>query len=114
MASVQGFRCGQCRGELLVAKEPVDRVGRRGWAPPVLCCGQSLRALEPDQSMIGVMGRRRIAGCPRCGYRVRLIVHPAGPLVCMLCQTDFVNLGGKPDLLEPGETLVGATPNASP
>ncbi len=91
MGSVRGFRCQRCCAEVLAA-DP-ERVGRPGWAPPVLCCGEPLRPLAPDQVLtgilVGALARGRLARCPRCGYRVRLVVHPAGPLVCLICQKEF-------------------------
>lgn len=97
MASIRGFRCGLCRAEVLASREPASLMGRTDWTPPVLCCGQPLRSLEPDQVLSTMLTRRRVARCPRCGYKVRLVVHPAGSLVCMPCQMEFVVIGGNPD-----------------
>lgn len=97
MGSIQGFRCGQCRGELLAN---ANLNGRLGWTPPVLCCEQTLRPLDPGHVLSAPMISRRIARCPRCGYQVRLIVQPMSPLVCMVCQTDFVMLNENPDRAE--------------
>lgn len=96
MGGVREFRCQVCRAELLATAELGGFAGRTGGAPPVLCCGQPLRPLEPDQILAGLLTRRHVACCPRCGYKVRVIIHPAGPLVCMVCQTDFVIVGGTP------------------
>jgi hypothetical protein len=96
MGSVRGFRCQVCRAELLATAELGGLASPTGGAPPILCCGQPLRPLEPDQILVGLLTRRHVACCPRCGYKVRVIVHPAGPLVCMVCQTDFVILGRTP------------------
>ncbi len=95
MGSIRGFRCDQCRAELL-ATSPADLIGRTAWIPPLLCCGKSLRALEPDQVLSSTLASRRVARCPRCGYTVRLIIHPAGSLVCLPCRTAFVIIGGQP------------------
>jgi hypothetical protein len=96
MGSARGFRCQVCRAELLATAELGSFASRTGGAPPVLCCGQPLRPLEPDQILAGLLTRRHVACCPRCGYKVRVIIHPAGPLVCMVCQTDFVIVDGTP------------------
>ncbi|MBI4198985.1 MAG: hypothetical protein HY535_00730 [Chloroflexi bacterium] len=97
MASIRGFRCAQCRAEVLATAEPAALIGRSAWTPPLLCCGQPLKSLEADQVLSVLPTRRRVARCPRCGYKVRLVVHPAGSLVCMPCQTDFLIIGGNPD-----------------
>src|SRR3974390_1315110 len=97
MGSIQGFRCGECRAELLATPVPTNLNGRSGWTPPVLCCGQPLRPLDMGHVLSAPMISRRAARCPRCGYHVRLIVQPMGSLVCMVCQTDFVVLGDTPD-----------------
>jgi hypothetical protein len=96
MGSVLGFRCGVCRAEVLVASDPGGLPSRVEWTPPILCCGQPLRPIEPELVTLPQGTRRRVAQCPRCGYEVRLIVHPAGHLGCMLCQTDFAILGERP------------------
>ncbi len=96
MGSIRGFRCGVCRAEVLVASNPSALASRVEWTPPILCCGQPLRPLEPELVTLLQGTRRRVAQCPRCGYEVRLIIHPAGHLGCMLCQTDFTTLGGRP------------------
>jgi DNA-directed RNA polymerase subunit RPC12/RpoP len=95
MGSVRGYRCTSCRGELLATAEPAVSAGRPNWTPPVLCCGQPLRPLDPDQVLPAMLTRGRMARCPRCGYQVRMIVHPVTPPVCMLCQLEFT-------LMEPG------------
>lgn len=89
MGSVRGYRCASCRGELLANAEPVVRAGRPNWTPPVLCCGQPLRPLEADQILPAMLTRGRVARCPRCGYQVRIVVHPVSLPVCMLCQLEF-------------------------
>jgi hypothetical protein len=96
MGSVRGFCCQICRAELLATAELGGFAARTGGAPPVLCCGQPLRPLESDQILGGLLKGRHVACCPRCGYKVRVIIHPAGPLICMVCQTDFVIVGGTP------------------
>lgn len=92
MASMQGFRCRQCRMELLAKPDPARHLELTGWTPPILCCGQSLQPLTPDQVLSVPLPRRRLARCPRCGYQVRVVIHPVGALVCMLCQREFVLL----------------------
>ncbi len=89
MGSVRGFRCASCRGELLATAEPGLQASRPGWTPPVLCCGQALRPLDPDQIVPAMLTRGRVSRCPRCGYQVRIVVHPVNPPVCMLCQQEF-------------------------
>ena len=111
MGSIRGFRCGLCRAEVLATAEPAGLIGRTEWTPPVLCCGQPLRALEPDQVLSTLLTHRRVARCPRCGYKVRLIVHPAGSLVCMLCQTDFVIIGGNPDRDDEAVAAIAPVPD---
>jgi DNA-directed RNA polymerase subunit RPC12/RpoP len=93
MGSIQGYRCGQCRAELLATPVATNHDDRPGWTPPVLCCGQPLRLLDTGQVLSASLLPRRPARCPRCGYQVRLIVQPMKPLVCMVCQTDFVAPG---------------------
>ena len=89
MGSVRGYRCASCRGEVLAASVPGRQTGRPSWTPPVLCCGHALRPLDADQVLPAMLTRGRIARCPRCGYQVRVVVHPVSPLVCMLCQLEF-------------------------
>jgi len=90
MARMRGFRCGRCGAEILAASQPSSHAERRDWSPPILCCGQPLRSVEPDQVLPVQTSHRRILRCPRCDFQVQLIVHPADSLVCMLCQTEFV------------------------
>jgi hypothetical protein len=97
MGSLRGFRCERCRAELLARSEPRPLMDRRAWTPPVLCCGRPLRALDPEQILLFTPSRHRGACCPRCGFQVRVVVHPAGSLVCMVCQTDLVILASTPD-----------------
>jgi DNA-directed RNA polymerase subunit RPC12/RpoP len=97
MSSLWGFRCDICRAEFLVKAGPGLPSDRTGWSPPVLCCGRPLRRLEVDQVLLVMPSQRRAARCPRCGYQVRLVVHPAGSLVCLACQTDLLLLEGTPD-----------------
>jgi DNA-directed RNA polymerase subunit RPC12/RpoP len=97
MGSVRGFRCGRCRAEVLAMAAPAGSINRMGWTLPLLCCGQPLLALEPDQVLSTMLTRRRVARCSRCGYKLRLVVHPASSLVCMPCQTDLVMIGRNPD-----------------
>ncbi len=104
MSSIRGFRCGVCRAELLVSSDPGGLPSRIEWTPPILCCGQPLLPVEPELVSLLQGTRRRIAQCPRCGYEVRLIVHPAGHLGCMLCQTDFTTLGGRPGPVDQAPT----------
>jgi hypothetical protein len=106
MSSIQGFRCGHCRAELLARPVTANLSGRSGWTPPVLCCGQPLRLLDTGHVLSTPRLPRRIARCPRCGYEVRLVVQPLRPLACLICQTDLVTLGGNPDRPEPSVALV--------
>jgi len=86
MGSIRGFRCGQCRGEVLAAAKRNDPLDRREWTPPLLCCGQLLQSLDVDQILFAIPPPRRTARCPRCGYAVQVVVHPAGGLTCLSCQ----------------------------
>jgi hypothetical protein len=91
MGSLQGFRCRQCRTELLA--RPPDRTGNpgaEGWAPPLLCCGLLLRPFPTDQVVSARLRRPRRACCPVCGYSVQIVVHPDGPLVCAACRRELV------------------------
>lgn len=110
MGSIRGFRCGVCRAEVLVASNPFALPSRVEWTPPILCCGQPLRPLEPDLVTLLQGARRRVAQCPRCGYEVGLIVHPAGHLRCMLCQTDFTTFSGRPGKVDQAPTPVAPGP----
>ncbi len=93
MGSVRAFRCQRCRAEVLTSAEAPGLNGRPDWTPPVLCCGEPLQPLAPDQFLagllVGSLARGRVARCPRCGYQVRLVVHPASTLMCMICQKPF-------------------------
>lgn len=109
MGSVRGFRCAVCRAEVLTALTPAGPAPRVEWTPPILCCGQPLRALEPELVAPPTGSQRRVARCPRCGFEVRIIVHPAGPLVCMLCQTEFAISGGNPGPIDPATTRLDNT-----
>ncbi len=90
MSSLRGFRCRQCRAEVL-ASGPATHTD---WTPPILCCGAPLHPLSPDQILaeilVGVLAWGRVARCPRCGYRIRVVVHPSGPLVCRNCCTSLM------------------------
>ena len=101
MSSVRGFRCQRCRGEVLAAAEVPGMADRPDGTPPVLCCGAPLRPLPPDQILaeilVGVLARGRLARCPRCGYRIRLVVHPAGRLVCRSCHSNLTIGAGETD-----------------
>ncbi len=89
MGSVRGFRCQHCRGEILAQ----GQAGRPDWTPAILCCGASLLPLPPEalleELVAGILARGRVARCPRCDARVRLVVHPAGAITCCLCQMEF-------------------------
>lgn len=94
MSSIRGFRCRVCGAEVLATAELAESTRRTDWTPRVLCCGQWLRPLEPDQVILPPLTRRRLARCSRCGYKVRLIVHPASPLVCAVCQIELLIFDG--------------------
>ena len=108
MSSIQGFRCAHCRAEFLTTLEP-GTFNRPGSTPPVLCCGQPLRLLDTGQVLSVPPVPRRIACCPRCGYQMRLVIQPTEPLVCMVCQTDFVILGGHAIRHEPEIAVSGSS-----
>jgi DNA-directed RNA polymerase subunit RPC12/RpoP len=111
MGSVRGFRCDRCHAEILATRGAGVFVGGTEWSAPVLCCGQPLKALEPDQVSSGILTARRAARCPRCGYKVHLVVHPAGPLVCMQCQVELVIVGRHPDTHHQATAPVAAAPD---
>jgi DNA-directed RNA polymerase subunit RPC12/RpoP len=110
MGSIRGFRCEQCRTELLAAPDPARREHREEWVPRISCCGQPLKRLPPDQLASADLLPRRAARCPRCGYEVGLVVRPAGSLVCMVCRTDFVIGEGHPDRDDQDTPLMDQTP----
>ncbi len=89
MSSLRGFRCQQCRAEVLAS----GPAACTDWTPPILCCGAPLHPLSPDQILaeilLGVLAHGRVARCPRCGYRIRVVVHPARRLVCRSCHTNL-------------------------
>ena len=85
---IRGFRCGQCRAEVLVTSGPANGLDRRRWSPPVLCCGKPLRQLDTSEVVSPLFARRR-ACCPQCGYQLLIVVHPAEGFVCQVCQKDF-------------------------
>ncbi len=87
---IQEYRCGQCRAEVLAM--PGLRVG---WSPPVLCCGQPLRLLEPGLDRLVAIRPRQKARCPRCGYEVHLLAQPVTPLICMVCQVSLLPSGSR-------------------
>jgi hypothetical protein len=89
MGGIRGFRCNQCHAELITGRSPGGAQIAADRSPPILCCGHPLRALRPDEVVAAMPVRRQVAQCPRCGYVVDLVVHPPGPLVCVLCQIEF-------------------------
>jgi len=108
MGSIRGYRCTSCRGELLATSEPAIRPARPTWTPPVLCCGQPLRPLDPAEILTAMLPYGRPWACPRCGYQVRIVVHPASPLVCMLCQIEYTLSTGAPRQAEAPVAAAGA------
>jgi DNA-directed RNA polymerase subunit RPC12/RpoP len=97
MSSLQGFRCRHCRMELLAQPPELVRHAVADWTPPITCCGSPLLRLPPEQVLGAQLPRRRRARCPRCGAEVRLIVHPDGPLACLICQREFaLSFGERP------------------
>jgi hypothetical protein len=103
MGSIRGFRCGQCRGEVLATAKWADPLDRREWTPPLLCCGQLLQPLDVGQILFAIPPPRRKARCPRCGYAVQVVVHPARGLTCLNCQ-----LALQPSDAEADHALVGS------
>jgi len=89
VGSIHGFRCRECRTEVLASPALSDLREHRAWTPPVLCCGRALQPLDCDQIPPTMLALRRFAACPTCRQRVRLIVHPAGPLICMICHREL-------------------------
>jgi hypothetical protein len=92
MGSIQGFKCRDCRTEILASPTLRDLRGHPGWTPPVLCCGKPLAPVDCDQILSTMLTIRRFAWCPLCRHRVRLIVQPFGVLTCMICQGPLVVL----------------------
>ena len=86
MGSMRGFRCGRCRGEVLATTRWSGPLERSEWAPPLLCCGHVLQPLDVGQILLAGPLPRRSARCPRCGYTVRVVVHPVSELTCVSCQ----------------------------
>ena len=63
--------------------------------------------MSPDQILaeilLGVLARGRVARCPCCGYRIRVVVHPSGSLMCRNCHTNLMigaGESGMPDRIE--------------
>jgi hypothetical protein len=90
MSSVQGYRCRECRTEIVASPAQTDPRGRTEWRPPVLCCGQPLVPVDSDQILPTMLSLRRFAWCPPCGQRVRLIVQPLGAMTCMRCGGSLI------------------------
>lgn len=90
MSSIQAFRCGRCRAEVLATARRAAPYWSIGPDHPVLCCGQPLRPLELGQVLSVPLPRRRLVRCPRCGYAVWVIVQPVGALVCAGYQAECV------------------------
>ena len=90
MGNLRGFRCEQCRAEILAPVRPSSVVNEAAWMPPVLCCGSPLRPLDSGEGLLASLPQRRFGRCPRCGYKIRIVVHSAGAFVCTLCRTEFV------------------------
>lgn len=90
MGSIRGFRCAQCRAEILAPVRPGRVASEAAWTPPVLCCGSPLRLVDSGEGSLASLPQRRFGRCPRCGYEFRVVLHSAGAFVCTLCQTDFV------------------------
>ncbi|MFB3818625.1 MAG: hypothetical protein ACE147_13265 [Candidatus Methylomirabilales bacterium] len=90
MSSVQGYRCRECRTEIVASPSPTDPRGGAGWLPPVLCCGRPLVPVDSDQILPTMLSLRRFAWCPPCGHRVRLIVQPPGAMTCMVCRGSLI------------------------
>jgi hypothetical protein len=109
MGSIQGFRCRDCRTEILASPALTDLRGHRAWTPPVLCCGKPLVPVDSDQILPTMLAVRRFAWCPLCGHRVRLIVQPLTSITCMICRGPLVVLTEK-DVQRPSpppQPLVG-------
>jgi hypothetical protein len=90
MSSVQGYRCRECRTEIVASPSAAQLGGRIEWTPPVLCCGQPLLPVDSDQILPTMLTLRRFAWCPPCGHRVRLIVQPLGAMTCMVCGGSLI------------------------
>ncbi len=92
MGSIHGFRCRTCGTEIVASPTLGDPLGRIHSASPVLCCGRPLASVDCDQIPATMLSVRRFAGCPLCGYRVRLIVQRSSSLTCTICFGPLVVL----------------------
>lgn len=90
MGSIQGFRCRRCRGEIVASADPDHPLDRAVGPPQVLCCGRPVRPVETAQVLSTSLPSRRIARCPGCGFQVRVIVRPEGPMLCRLCGREMI------------------------
>ncbi len=97
MKNLQVYRCEACRSQILVKRVPPGSIGQKKWAPPILCCGQMLHGQERDGVPPFPEISPDVAGCPQCGYQVYVLVHPSRPLMCWVCQTEFVPIAENPD-----------------
>jgi hypothetical protein len=115
MGSMRAFRCQRCRAEVLARVEALRAGIRAAWMPPILCCGVPLRVAEPEavlgDILSGALAQGRAAHCPCCGFRIRLVVHPLGRLVCRDCRSDFM-IGGREESAGGGQA--GASTTSGP
>jgi DNA-directed RNA polymerase subunit RPC12/RpoP len=97
MGSMRAFRCQRCRAEMLARVHALRAGIRAAGMPSILCCGVPVRVAEPEavlgDILTGALAQGRAAHCPCCGFRIRLVVHPLGRLVCRDCRVDFL-IGG--------------------
>jgi hypothetical protein len=94
--------------ELLARLPERIRHAAADWTPPITCCGNLLQRLPSEQILGTQLPGRRRASCPRCGAEVQFIVHPDGPLLCLLCQREFVLRPAE----RPGMVAAPAAPRA--
>jgi DNA-directed RNA polymerase subunit RPC12/RpoP len=92
MGSLQAYRCKRCRTEVVAATRSAGHPASGPRSPQLLCCGEPLKSLAIDSVQGGEIPKRRFARCPRCGYRVQLVMQPLGPLVCLPCQMEMIVL----------------------
>ena len=93
MASIRGYRCSHCRAEVVAPASPPHPAVT---SPTLLCCGQPVRPVETGQVVAASLPRHRVARCPRCGFEVRVVVRPEGPLVCRGCGRELAIREGVP------------------
>lgn len=90
MAEIRAFYCGRCRAEVVAKSRPLASMNPTRWTPPVLCCGEPLRALETGDVGSLLLAHQRVACCPQCGLQLNVVVHPAAAFFCQVCQRGLI------------------------